>query len=373
MRTMGRVGLRGWATSVLLLGIAISFPARAHEKWFTDSRNFPVNWADVLSLRTLLVVVAVGVGLVATYALDTLLRKVGTRTQRARVTHATQEFHPRGPALERLFAFVPLLVGLHAAAPLLVSGLQLQLFAANLNLPRNIFGGLMALAQITVALSFVYGALTRVFGLVLVALVPLGCLFFSPAYVLEHLDFAGVGIFMYILGRGPYSVDALIGTLSQPARPLVPYAVPALRVLTGAAIVVLGFTEKIWNEQLAQSFLAYQDFNFARSLGFTDELFILAAGVAEVLVGAVLISGKLTRLVIAVAWIPFNLTLPYLGWVELVGHFSIYGTMVVLLVWGPKADLSPYLQALSHGKSDEHSGKANAATVPSGEAAGPAA
>ncbi|MBA2364448.1 MAG: hypothetical protein H0V86_13050 [Chloroflexia bacterium] len=326
-----------------------------------------------MSLKTLLVILAVGLGLAAVYALDALLHMVRARPQRHQFPHLPRDVQPGGTALERIYAWIPLIVALHAAVPLLVSGLQLQLFAANLNLPRDIFGGLMALAQITVALSFVYGALTRVFGLVLAALVPLGCLFFSPAYVLEHLDFAGVGLFMYILGRGPYSVDSLIGTLAQPARPLVPYAVPALRVLTGAAIVVLGFTEKIWNEQLAQSFLAYQDFNFARSLGFTDEHFILAAGVVEVLVGAVLISGRLTRLVIAVAWIPFNLTLPYLGWVELVGHFSIYGTMVVLLVWGPKANLSPYLQALSRGRSNGQSGEPNTATVPGAESAGPAA
>jgi hypothetical protein len=364
MQAKGRVGLIGWALSVLLLSLTVSYPARAHEKWFTDSSKFPVQWNNVLSLKTLLVLLAVGAGLVATYAVDAALRRVQARPQRLHLPHLPQDLQPNGPALERIFSWIPLIVALHAAVPLLVSGLQLQLFAANLNLPRNIFGGLMALAQITVALSFVYGALTRVFGLVLVALVPLGFFFFSPAYVLEHLDLAGVGIFMYILGRGPYSVDALIGTLSRPSQSLMPYAVPALRVLTGAAIVVLGFTEKIWNEQLAQSFLAYQDFNFARSFGFNDELFILVAGVIEILVGAVLISGKLTRLVIAGAWIPFNLTLPFLGWVELVGHFSIYGTMVVLLVWGPKADLTPYLRSLSRSRADVRAGEPMAAPVP---------
>ena len=335
----GLGGRMVWVWAALLSGVLISSPARAHEKWFTDSGRFPINWGDVFSPKTALVLLAVGAGLAAAYAVDALQRRL-------RPKRLSEELRPLDAAKERLFAWVPLLVGVHAAVPLIVSGLQMQLFAANLQLPRNFFGALMALAEITVALSFVYGALTRVFSLVLIALLPLGFLFFSPAYVLEHLDLAGVGAFLFIVGRGPFSVDALVGPPSRPLVRLLPLAVPALRVLTGAAIVVLGFTEKIWNEQLAESFLAYQDFNFVRALGFSDELFILAAGIVEVLVGAVLISGRLTRLVIALAWVPFNLTLPFLGWVELVGHLSIYGTMVVLLVWGPGEDLRPYVRAL---------------------------
>ena len=335
-----------WGAAVALLAVLAASPATAHEKWFTDSSRFPVAWHDVLTLKTLLVVGAVLAGLAAAYGMDAAFRRL--RPRRLPI-----DIHLSEQQLERIFAWVPLLLGLHAAVPLLVSGLQMQLFAGNLQLPRNFAGGVMALLQITVALSFIYGALTRVFAVVLVALIPLGFFFFSPAYVLEHLDLAGVAVFLFITGRGPFSVDALVGPPSRPSVRLMRYAVPSLRVLTGAAIVVLGFTEKIWNERLAESFLAYQDFNFMRALGFewfTNELFILAAGVVEILVGAVLISGKLTRLVIAMAWIPFNLTLPFLGWIELVGHFPVYGTMVVLLLWGAGQDLRPYLRSLERAR-----------------------
>lgn len=355
-----RVAIRIWAMSLLLVGLLIANPVAGHEKWFTDASRFPVEWHQVLSLKTLLVILAVGLGLLAAYSVDAIRRRFWPG-QLPFDVHLTEW------QLERIFAWIPLVLGIHAAVPLLVSGLQMQLFAANLQLPNNFFGGVMALLEITVALSFIYGALTRVFSLVLIALIPLGFFFFSPPYVLEHLDFAGVAVFLFITGRGPFSVDALIG---RPAKPLVPYlvyAVPSLRILTGAAIVVLGFTEKIWNERLAESFLAYQDFNFMLALGFewfTDERFILLAGIIEVLVGAVLISGRLTRLVIATAWIPFNLTLPFLGWVELVGHFPIYGTMVVLLVWGAGQNLGPYVRALERARAMAEGGESSPEPVP---------
>ncbi len=353
MRERLRLSVRTFAASMFLLAMFISYPAAAHEKWFTNSTKFPIAWGEVLSVKTLFVLAAVAGGLAVAFLVDALFR-------RYRPDRLPIDIHLSEKQLERIFAWVPLILAIHAAVPLIVSGLQMQLFAANLQLPRNFFGGVMALLEITVALSFIYGALTRVFSLVLIALIPLGFLFFSPAYVLEHLDFAGVAVFLFITGRGPFSVDALIGA---PARPLVrymKYAVPSLRVLTGAAIVVLGFTEKIWNEQLAESFLAYQDFNFMQALGFdffTNEYFILAAGIVEVLVGAVLISGKLTRLVIAGAWVPFNLTLPFLGWVELVGHFPVYGTMVVLLLWGAGQDLTPYLRSLAASRRNVEAGE----------------
>jgi uncharacterized membrane protein YphA (DoxX/SURF4 family) len=218
---------------------------------------------------------------------------------------------------------------------LIVSGVELQLFVPNLPLPRNIFGLLLALAQIVIALGFLYGALTRV-AAVLLALVGLaGMLVVHPLYVLEHCDLLGIAGFLYLTGRGPYSVDALLGRLGQPQERLISRAVPTLRVLTGASLVVLGFTEKLWNRQLARDFLERYPLNFTTALPITltDDQFIVVAGLIEVTIGALIISGLWTRTVILLAWLPFNLSVPFFGWVELVGHLPTYGTMAVLLIW----------------------------------------
>jgi hypothetical protein len=68
--------------------------------------------------------------------------------------------------------------------------------------------------------------------------------------------------------------------------------------------------------------------------GIDDTKFLLIAGTVELLVGLMLIAGTYVRLIIIVTLVPFNLTLPFLGWRELVGHLPIYGILALLLLWG---------------------------------------
>ena len=99
-----------------------------------------------------------------------------------------------------------------------------------------------------------------------------------------------------------------------------------MRIGTGASILVLAFTEKLLNPDLARAFLAnpaYANFNFMRALGFTwfsDDLFITVAAMVEATVGVLLIAGVLPRVVILLMWVPFNAAIPLLPPVELLGH-----------------------------------------------------
>lgn len=324
----------------LLVGAALvgvwAGSAGAHEKWFTEPSLHPLR--EVNGTR------ALAAALIA--AVTVAIAWVGERTWRALKPQVPVDLQLSAARLERLFALMPVIVGTHAAVALLASGIQMQLFAPNLPLPRNFWGALVGLAEIVVALSFVYGALTRVFAWLLVALFPVGLLFFPPLAVAEHLHLLGIALFLAILGRGPYSVD---GVLGRPVRPLlswVPYAVPLLRWCTGLGIVALAFGEKLWNPELGVAFLRHYDFNFLRGWGVSDEAFVLLAGYVEATVGVLIASGILVRLVIALAWFPFNLTLPFLGVEELLGHLPVYGVMVVLLVWGRGEDLGPYLASV---------------------------
>jgi hypothetical protein len=65
------------------------------------------------------------------------------------------------------------------------------------------------------------------------------------------------------------------------------------------------------------------------------ETFLLLAGSVELTIGLGLVFGIFVRETILLAWLPFNLTLTVLDWMELVGHLPIYGVMAVLLVWSP--------------------------------------
>ncbi len=117
------------------------------------------------------------------------------------------------------------------------------------------------------------------------------------------------------------------------------HAVTALRVLTGLALVIVAFSEKLLNPELSSAFLReYSHFNVLRSLfgwdWVTDRLFGDLAGIVEATIGILLITGVLTRVVILAMWIPFNLTVPLLPPVELLGHLPIFGIMYLLLLYG---------------------------------------
>jgi len=317
----------------------------AHAKWFIDPSQFPLRLDSTAVERT---VVAIGVALAAiagAFLFDRLLRA------RSRSTPPPQLTGTRGD-LRNLLSWLLLILALHASVPLVVAGVQRQLFVPNLSMPWTFVGGVIGLTQIVIALGFAYGVLTRVAALALAILFPAGAVFFGPVEMIEQLHMLGIAVALGVLGRGTFSFDGILALPRPQLRNWIPAAIPAMRVLAGLGMVWVGFTEKLWNVPLAVAFLERYPLNFMPALGFTsfsNADFAVAAGIAEVSIGALIASGFLTRWVILAAWVPFNLTLPYLGWVELVGHLPIYGIMAVLLFWGNGREVVRRLQELARG------------------------
>jgi hypothetical protein len=122
-----------------------------------------------------------------------------------------------------------------------------------------------------------------------------------------------------------------------------------LRVFSGVALIVVAFVEKLAQPDLALRFLAENPhFNVAQQvgIGLSDLEFARTAGAIEVLFGLLLISGALPQAIVLIAGIPFNATLFFFGNVELVGHLPIYGTMLVLLVYGSSSQMRPFVSDL---------------------------
>lgn len=318
---------------LLVAGIAalVPTPVAAHQKWFVEPDQFLLETGAILSWRTALGLGVAFAALGAALLVDRLIRRAPLPSELSERLQSAEE------RLTRLYDWVPLVFGIHVAIPLLVMGIQLEFIAPNLDLRPNGIGGFLALGEIVVALSLIYGALTRYGALLLMALVVAGIPVFGLENVAEHVVYIGIAIFFYILGRGPFSVDGLLG-LNRPRNAAhIRYAVPALRIGMGASILVLGFTEKLWNVPMGLAFLDAYPLNFFPAIGLSqinNEVFVIMAGVVEVTAGLLLMSGVLTRVAILVLWLPFNLTLPFLGWQELVGHLPLYGIMVVLLIFG---------------------------------------
>jgi hypothetical protein len=301
-----------------------------HERWFLDESKFPVQFSTWSSPESLIpVAVAVGITIVATVI------------YRARGRHSVV---PGPIALGmpwenyvRLLTWVPLVIGVHMGVTLLVSGVSRQLFVPNLVLPVNLLGGVLGMVEIAIALAFIYGALARPAAAGLGALWIFGMLVFGPLRLIEHTEILGVAFFLFATGRGPLAFDMALDKLNKPVAPLIPYAVPVLRITLGIGLAVVAFTEKLWNIPMGIAFLAEHNFNFFPYIGMPwvdDTKFLLIAGTVELLVGLMLIAGTYVRLVIIVTLIPFNLSLPFMGWRELVGHLPTYGILALLLLWG---------------------------------------
>src|SRR5262249_22024289 len=240
--------------------------------------------------------------------------------------------------LQRLYDYLPLVLAVHVAVPLLVSGIQGQLLAPNLEMSTNLLSGLFGVAEVIIALALVYGIYTEYASLGLIGLVVTGLILapvigLPPLVVLEHVEFVGIALFLYAVGRGPYAGDAVMGRRWHAPDFLVRHSLDALRWGVGVSMIILAFTEKLLSPTLAEAFLRQKiNFNFGQVFGMSDQMFILCAGVAELSLGLLLISGMLPRLVIVMTIAPFTLTLPYLGFVEFVEHLPFYAMLLILLI-----------------------------------------
>ncbi|HEV7593949.1 MAG TPA: hypothetical protein VGO33_03045 [Gemmatimonadaceae bacterium] len=301
-----------------------------HERWFIDETRFPVQF-DTWSSPNSLIPIAVAVGITA----------VATVIYRARgrksVVPGPIALGMPWESYVRLLSWMPLVIGVHMGITLLVSGVSRQLFVPNLELPFNLLGGVLGMVEIAIALGFIYGALARPAAAALALLWIAGMMVFGPLRLIEHAEIFGIAFFLYATGRGPLAFDMAFEKLHKPVKPLIPYAVPVLRVALGIGLAVVAFTEKLWNIPMGLAFLSKYHFNFFPYIGLPgidDTKFLLIAGTIELLLGLMLIAGTYVRLIIVATLIPFNLTLPFLGWRELVGHLPIYGILALLLLWG---------------------------------------
>ena len=320
-----------------------------HERWFTDETRFPVHFETWSSSNSLVpAAVAVGITLVAT----AIYRAQGRRS----VVPGPITLGMPWDNYVRLLTWVPLVIGVHMGVTLLVSGVSRQLFVPNLELPVNLLGGVLGMVEIAIALSFIYGALARPAAAALAITWLVGMLVFGPLRLIEHTEIPGIAFFLFATGRGPLAFDMALDRLNKPVSSLITYAVPVLRIALGIGLTVVAFTEKIWNIPMGLAFLADHNFNFFPYIGMPgidDTKFLLIAGTVELLVGLMLIAGTYVRLIIVITLIPFNLTLPFLGWRELVGHLPTYGILALLLLWGDErpGEEGALVRALRGGKS----------------------
>lgn len=299
-----------------------------HVKWFTDPTAVPTRYELLFTLPVLAALGAALLAVAAAWAWEQ--RMPEPRTVKW---------------LERFAPYAPLALGLHLGLALIVASILGFLFAPADTLrigTGNLFGFLILAAEAMCGIMIVLGLATRVAAILLALLGLIAMIPFTVESILEQAHILGIASFLFLVGRGPLSLDRIRGVTPPVRAPEIPWAsLTLLRVLLGFAVFYGALTEKLLNPGLAEALLAERPYlNVTRLIGpvsLPDGQFAFLAGVTELVIGAVIMSPWVTRPVMAIGAVIFTASLVVFGWKELLGHLPFYGIFLLLLI-APKAD-----------------------------------
>jgi uncharacterized membrane protein YphA (DoxX/SURF4 family) len=305
-----------------------------HVKWFIDPRPYPTDYSLLLTppLLAAYVVALVAVG---------TLWLVQHRIPEPRIFRV----------LERFAGLGPLALGLHLGVALVVAAAGGMLFVPLLHLDHDALGTGILAAEALCGVALAVGLGTRYAAALLALLGVVAMAPFSFESILEQVHILGIAVFLFIVGRGEMSLDRQLGqhrAFKYKDAPAV--ALTLLRIAMGTGIAFGALTEKLLDPALAHAFLAEHPFlNVLSGLGVSDGQFAYLAGLVEFVIGAVIVSGQLTRPVMAVGAVLFTITLPIFGWLELLGHLPYFGIMFTLFL-APNADPHDVRRQLREGR-----------------------
>jgi uncharacterized membrane protein YphA (DoxX/SURF4 family) len=289
----------------------------SHVKWFVDPRQHPTQYDLLLTWPVIL-------GFVIAFAAWGVAFLIQHRVPEPGAVRSLERYAKTGPLALRI-ALGAALLAAAAAGWLFVPSLPTEPDAAGF--------AVLGVEALCGALILV-GLLTR-YAAVLLALLGAVAMFpFNLESILEQVHILGIAVFLFIVGPGAVSLDA-----RRKAHRALPHdeapsaALTLLRVAMGFGIAYGALTEKLLNPALAEALLADKPFlNVLRGLGVSDPVFVWLAGVTELTIGIVIISGQITRPVMAVGFALFTATLIVFGLPEFIGHLPFYGIMLTLFI-----------------------------------------
>ncbi len=326
MRLIRGVLVLALVSPAIFLGPATR--AYAHEGWFVEEGQhageyFSVDWTILLiTLGTILFLASSAA--VERHAWSRQLRVLCDKVQR---------FLPAGIEW-RLVSFL-------SGAMLIANSFTGVFLAPNLVLPSSELVILGGVAQAVVGLFLLTQVSFLLPGLgILVVALPVAAIFFEPALVVDYaVEFLALAAALAIFGMRATSMDQRIcrglGCSPSPS-PHLPVTV--IRIGLGLSLVILALHNKLLSPDLALTFLDKYELNFMRYLGFTDFTnlhFVFAAGLMEVALGLLLVSGLATRFAAGSLAMMLLTTMVVLGPSELVGHLPLMGIAFLLVYRGP--------------------------------------
>lgn len=308
---------------IIFLSLIFLLPvfASAHVKWFVDlSAVLPVEPYSLSDWRVLHAIILSITVIVVALALE---RKL--------------------PSLDRIFPEffrrinfpTASLFSIFIGIGLVVFSLNGYIFAPNL-IAKSSLGYAMLALQAIIGVAFILGLRVKLASIFLLFLYFSSLIYFGGWELIDALEIVGVSFFILLFGRPKWGFKDIV-FFEKITIPYQSFAVPLLRIFTGANLFILGFSEKLFRPDLGITFLHTHNWNFMQILGFenySDYWFVFSAGIVESLLGLLLILGLLTRLAAFALAMFFITTLILLGPTELFGHIPHFAILMVLLTFG---------------------------------------
>lgn len=305
---------------ILSAAVIFLFPplAQAHEQWFMNDAPLPAIKPELFTTWSFITVSFI-VAAIAAVACSWILHRA---LMHKNPTKAARDFFTRYGA--EVAGIMRASLGL----ALVVAAVQGFLFAPDL--PATTTGAgkdffiflelIIGLGLVLDIVSSLMALLASVFFIMMLFLFPVGS-------VAAYVFFFGISLFLFLTKKSQIF----------PLQKYTSYAYTIMRILLGFSFMYGGVYYKILQPQYALTFLQSHHVNFMQMLGissFSDELFVLAAGVTEIMFGLLITLCILPRLTAACVFVFMLVPIAIFGIQDLFGHLPIFAGLFAIMVYG---------------------------------------
>ena len=189
--------------------------------------------------------------------------------------------------------------------------------------------------ELFAGISLLLGCFARLGALLMLFLLVFTFLKHTPADCLDLIPLYGLAFYFLLVGRSRLSFDFLFALDQRPSPTAIELAHLLIRWTTGLGLMVLALDEKLVHPQLALELLKHApSLNFVSWLHISNEMFVLCAGLVELVFGLIIVVGSFPRLAALMLAGLFITTTFIFGTTELLGHLPFYGIVLSLVLRG---------------------------------------
>lgn len=153
----------------------------------------------------------------------------------------------------------------------------------------------------------------------------------QDAYLIGNIEFLFGSVALLVLGNDRPGLDDILMIPSHTITALKKYVPLIIRLGLGGAMMYLALFEKLLNPHV--SALVVSKFNLTSVIAVSPEMWVLSAGLIELLVGLFIFIGFHTRLTSAIAFLVITTTFFYFK-EDVYSHVTLFGMLSVLFITG---------------------------------------